>query len=257
MVLAPTRHTALTPAGCCCLQVPRPVPPPPPPPSPVAPEVPTVCNAGEDLVIFTASANGPLQCDAAAGSGVGANTGTVVVSDFSALSRRGLGWVQAGMVCFDLGCDQTGAADGGGGEWPDGDADNSVGNNFAPTPAPVAVNANMAASQGATAASSSSSNLSFASKKPTIRKNPNTRRASPGRTLAATWRSAAGTPPANWLPVPYSFAATSTAASVPIQASVVSNQLSVAAAPAAPQQQCRFAVCKPRGQQQPWSNAGH
>lgn len=235
---------------CCCLQVPRPVPPPPPPPVPAAPEVPTVCNAGEDLVIFTASANGPLQCDAAAGSGagsgVGGNTGTVVVSDFSALSRKGLGWVQAGMVCFDLGCDQAGA--NGGGEWPDGDGDAG---NFAPTPAPVAVNANMT-SQGAPAASSSSSPLSFASKRPTIR-NPNTRRASAGRTLSATRLS--GTPPASWVPVPYSFAATPTAATVPIQASVVSNPAAVT--PTAPQQQCRFAVCKPRGQQQSWSNAGH
>lgn len=213
-----------------------------------------MCNAGEDLVIFTASANGPLQCDAAAGSGagsgVGANTGTVVVSDFSALSRKGLGWVQAGMVCFDLGCNQAGAV--GGGEWPDGDADAG---NFAPTPAPVAVNANMAPSQGATAASSSSSsNLSFASKRPTIRNPSSTRRASAGRTLSAT-RLSSSTPAASWVPVPYSFAATPTAASVPIQASVVSDP--VAAAPAAPQQQCRFAVCKPRGQQQSWSNAGH
>jgi hypothetical protein len=247
---------------CVLLQVPRPVPPPP---SPAAPEVPTVCNTGEDLVIFTTLANGPLQCDGAAGSGVGdSNTGTVVVSDFSTLSRRGLGWVQAGMVCFDLGCDQGGAnsagagAGGAAGEWPNGDSD--AGNsNFAPTPAPVAVDANMGAPQDSTAASSSSSGsgsstLSFASKKPTIRQ-PNTRRAaSTGRTLSSTRLS--GSPAAGWVPVPYSFASTSTAAAVPIQASVVSSP--PASAPAAPQPQCRFAVCKPRGQQQQqWSNAGH
>jgi hypothetical protein len=171
----------LAPSGCCCcrLQVPAPGPTPAPPGSALqqgAAAVPTLCEAGEDLVIFTASSAGPLQCQAGPwgpqrGSDSGPRPGTLLLSDYSKLRNRGFGWLQSGSVCYDLGCDgdlgDAGQADAGGpgpsaaaAADPQLQADAaaaagvplqpvrlaSVASGVGPTPDPVPIDANMGAS---------------------------------------------------------------------------------------------------------------
>lgn len=129
--------------------------------------MPTICEAGEDLVIFTSTATSPMLCQAGpAGDG----TGTVVVLDYNTISNRGFGWVQAGMVCYDMGCDEPSSGETA---WADTGAPRPTtiiiqpqapkrsGVNVAvgagPTPAPVPIDANMGGSN------------MFMSKKPVVK----------------------------------------------------------------------------------------
>lgn len=241
-----------------------------------APDTPTVCDVGEDLVIFTSSPSSPMQCQAGT---AGDNTGTVMVSDFNKLSKKGFGWVQAGMVCFDLGCDEASTGSSGTGAGAAGANSNAAMGassaaapvmqssssragtsaraatgaraNIGPTPAPVAIDANMA--------NAASSGSMFVAKKPVVKKTGTVASkrsvgvASSGRRKLSSAYSNGYTDDMTYTDdQPYSFVSTPSVQSVPIEAPMMTSN----PASTVRQQLRRFAICRPRVQQQSWSNSG-
>jgi hypothetical protein len=208
-----------------------------------------------------------MQCQAGT---AGDNTGTVMVSDFNKLSKKGFGWVQAGMVCFDLGCDEASSGTAGVGAAAAGQANSNaaIGTNAAAAPvmqsssnrggttahAAAGARAIVGPALAAVDANNAISGSMFVAKKPFV-KNTGTvaskragavARASSGRRkLSSAYNNGySGNQP-------YSFVSTPNVQTVPIEAPMMSNR-----AFAVPQQLCRFAICRPRVQQQSWSNSG-
>ena len=189
--------------------------------------MPTICDAGEDLVIFTSFPSSSMRCQANAGSD---QTGTLVVSDFNALVSKGYGWLQGGMLCYNLGCDQPSS---------DGDAaGGSVG--FGPTPAPVPIDANMVG-DGST----------FMSKAGTVQMSGNGIARVTGtvrqRSVSAddNARKLLAASSSNW-----GKTGTSVTWGTPITSYNMAPPPVPIPAPVVLQVQCRFGVCRPKGTQQ-------
>jgi len=239
------------------------------------PAVPTICEAGEDLIVFTSTATSPMLCQAGT---AGDGTGTVVVVDYNTISNRGFGWVQAGMLCYDMGCDEPSSGETA---WADTGAPRpttiiiqpqapkrsavNVAVGAGPTPAPVPIDANMAGSNMFMSKKPSVKQTGRQVTTPVVRKAPSpimtgdSATADGGRRLlestgidssSSSWGAPSGSV-SRW-------DATSSSGSISLAPSTPGFMpVSAPNRPVVPQQACRFGICRPTNAQWSRGAAGH
>jgi hypothetical protein len=192
-----------------------------------------------------------------------------MVSDFNKLSKKGFGWVQAGMVCFDLGCDEASPDTSGIGAAAAGQVMSNAATGTNTGAAPIMQSPSNRAGTSARAASGARAIVGptpgpaavdrgsmFVEKKPVVHRTGTVAsksavglaRASGHRKLSSAYNSGYSDDMTYTINQPYSFVSTPNIQSVPIEAQMVTSN-------PAPQL-CRFAICRPRVLQQSWSGSG-